>query len=93
MANPLVSTALGFLSKLSFPRLFAVTAALFTLNLLVPDFIPFIDEIILGLGTLLLANLRKRQQEKPGNAQTPPPVAGKTIEGEALRHPPPRNDR
>jgi hypothetical protein len=93
MANPLVSTALGFLAKLSFPRLFAITAAVFLFNLVVPDVIPFIDEIILGLGTLLLANLRKRQDEKPVNTQAPPPVAGRTIEGEALRHPPPRNDR
>ena len=61
MANPFLAPVMGFLSRLSFPRLFAVTAALFALDLVVPDIIPFADEILLGLGTLLLANFRKRK--------------------------------
>ena len=61
MANPLTNRLLGFLSKLSFPRLFLITAALFALDTVIPDFIPFADEILLGLGTLLLAGIRKRK--------------------------------
>lgn len=61
MPNPLVAPVIGFLSKLSFPRLFAVTAALFAFTTLFPDPIPFVDEILLGLGTLLFASLRKRK--------------------------------
>jgi hypothetical protein len=61
MANPLLGPVMGFLSKLSFPRLFALTAALFAIDLVVPDIIPFADEVLLGLGTLLLANWRKRK--------------------------------
>lgn len=61
MANPLTNRVLGFLSKLSFPRLFLVTAALFVLDTAIPDLIPFADEILLGLGTLLLGALRKRK--------------------------------
>ena len=61
MANPLLAPVLGFFSKLSFPRLFALTAALFALDLVVPDLVPFVDELLLGLGTLLLANFRKRK--------------------------------
>ena len=60
MPNPLPQV-LGFLSKLSFPRLFLITAALFVLDLAIPDFIPFADEILLGLGTLLLASWKKRK--------------------------------
>ncbi|MFC3551770.1 DUF6116 family protein [Lysobacter cavernae] len=59
MANPLLSPVLGFLGKLSYPRLFLLTAALFVIDLIVPDFIPLADEILLGLGTLLLSRKRK----------------------------------
>lgn len=46
---------------LRFPQLFALFAALFVLDLLIPDFIPFVDEILLGLATLLLGSLRRRK--------------------------------
>jgi len=61
MPTPLLSPVLNFLSKLSYPRLFALTAALFAIDLVVPDIVPFADELLLGLGTLLLANWRKRK--------------------------------
>ena len=62
MANPLLAPLMRYLSKLSYPRLFLVTAALWVVSLLVfPDPVPFIDEILLGLGTMLLANLRGRK--------------------------------
>lgn len=44
-----------------FPQLLALTAGLFLLDLVVPDPIPLADELLLGLATLLLANLRKRR--------------------------------
>ena len=69
MPNPLVASIMGFLSKLSFPRLFAVTAALFAIDLVVPDMIPFADELLLGLGTLILASWRKRKS--PGTIEAP----------------------
>jgi hypothetical protein len=42
-----------------------ITAALFIADVLLPDFIPFVDEILLGLGTLLLANIKRRKQDRP----------------------------
>ena len=78
MANPLFAPIMGFLSKLSFPRLFMLAAALWALDMVVPDFIPFIDELLLGIGTLLLASFRKRKDPET-NAQKPP------IEGERIR--------
>ena len=48
--------------KLRFPTLFAITAVLFTVSMLLPDPIPFLDEILFGLGTLLLASWKKRKQ-------------------------------
>ena len=49
-----------YAAGLRFPRLLAVTAALFVLDLLFPDVVPFVDEILLGLISLLLASLKKR---------------------------------
>ncbi|MFC3816690.1 DUF6116 family protein [Lysobacter sp. GCM10012299] len=69
MANPLTAPLLGFLGKLSFPRLFVLTAALFVVDLVVPDFVPLADELLLGLGTLLLASWKKRKD--PGLPPAP----------------------
>lgn len=60
MANPLLAPLFGFLGRLSYPRLFLLTGALFLFDVVVPDFVPFIDEILLGLGTLVFANWKKR---------------------------------
>ena len=70
MANPLLAPVLGFLGKLSYPRLFTLSAILFAIDLVVPDFIPFADEILLGLGTLLLSRWKKKPD-------APPPIAGR----------------
>ncbi|MFS8136689.1 MAG: DUF6116 family protein [Thermomonas sp.] len=70
MFNPLLAPLLRFFGRLSYPRLFALTATLFVLDLITPDFIPFIDEILLGLGTLLLANWKKRKD--PAGSGKPP---------------------
>ena len=50
-------------STLRFPRLLAVTAALFVIDLIFPDVVPFVDEILLGLISLLFASLKKRRGE------------------------------
>lgn len=51
-----------FAAGLRFPALFKLVAALFLVDLVVPDLIPFVDEILLALGTLLLGSLRKRRE-------------------------------
>ncbi len=79
MANPLLSPILGFLGRLSFPRLFVLAASLWALDMVIPDFIPFIDELLLGIGTLLLASFRKRKTPEVQGQQKPP------IEGERIR--------
>jgi hypothetical protein len=45
----------GFLARLATPRLFLIAAALLALDLLIPDFIPFVDEALLAILTLLFA--------------------------------------
>ena len=62
-----------YASKLRFPQLFMLTATLFLIDLVVPDLLPFVDEILLGLMTLLLANWKK-ESVKGGEAATKPPI-------------------
>jgi hypothetical protein len=59
--NPIVALVSRFAAKLRYPQLFLVTAALFVADLVIPDVIPFADELLLGLGTLLLAGLKRRK--------------------------------
>lgn len=70
--NPLVALVARFASKLRYPHLFMLTGALFLLDLVIPDVIPFADELLLGLGTLVLAGLRgRRDGAEPGTTTTP----------------------
>jgi hypothetical protein len=61
MANPLLAPVMRWLSRMSHPRLFMLAAALFIADTLLLDPIPFVDEILLGIGTLLLANWKRRR--------------------------------
>ncbi len=51
---------LQWAGRLRFPQLFALTAGLFVVDLIVPDPIPFVDELLLGLLALLFANWRRK---------------------------------
>lgn len=62
MPNPVTAFFLSRLRNLRFPTLALVTGALFLLTLVVPDPIPFVDELLLGLMTLLFANWKQRRK-------------------------------
>jgi hypothetical protein len=49
-----------FATGLRYPTLFKVVGALFLIDFFVPDLIPFADEVLLALGTLLLGSLRSK---------------------------------
>jgi hypothetical protein len=51
-----------FASRLRFPKLFAITLAIFIIDVLVPDLIPFVDEILLALVTALLGSWKRRRE-------------------------------
>ena len=67
MLKSLVAPLIAYLAKLRFPALFAITAVLFVLDFFTPDFIPFADEILLGLAAALLASWKKRKDPKTEN--------------------------
>lgn len=60
MATPEQSVIGRFLGSLATPRLFLIAAALLGLDLLIPDVIPFIDEALLAILTLLFARRKPR---------------------------------
>ncbi len=55
------NSVIGWLSRLRSWQLFVLAGVLFVTDLLVPDPIPFIDEIMLGLTTLILARWKRRR--------------------------------
>ena len=60
MNTPAQSVITGFLGRLRTPRLFVLAAVLLGIDLVVPDFVPFLDEILLAILTLVFA------RRKPG---------------------------
>ena len=60
LLSPLI---LRIARRLRFPQLFMLTAGLFVLDLLIPDLIPFLDEFVLGLATLLFGAWTRRKKE------------------------------
>ena len=70
MPNPVLLPLLDWARELRYPTLFKITAALFVVTLFLPDPVPFVDEILFGLGTLLLANW-KRRKDPPSSLEAP----------------------
>ena len=73
--NPrvLITLFFAFADQLKFKNLFLIVIGLFTLDLFIPDFIPFIDELILGLLAIILANWKSERKQE-----------GNLIEGEIV---------
>lgn len=81
MPNPATGPLMGFASRLKFPTLFFITLGLWALNMVIPDPVPLIDELVLGLLTLMLATWKNRKEPPAAT----PDRAGVTIDGESRR--------
>jgi hypothetical protein len=53
----------GFLGRLRFPTLFVLFVVLAGLDLVVPDFVPFVDEVGLALLAALFGTWRRRRKQ------------------------------
>ena len=51
-----------FAETLRFPWLMLVTSVLFVVNVFIPDAIPFVDEILLGLMAVILGRLKRKPE-------------------------------
>ena len=76
MVFPASNLAKKAASRLKFPQLFAVIVVLFVFDLFVPDLIPFVDEILLGLAAALFGMWREKVatpvEEKPATKNVTP---------------------
>lgn len=70
MANPLLAPVVVWLGRLRHPQLFVVTGVLLLINVLIPDVVPLVDELLLATLTLWLGS-RKRNGENAKPAQRP----------------------
>ncbi len=76
-AKTLIALINRYATGLRFPQLFLFTAALFVIDVIVPDFLPFADEILLALGTVLLASWKNQrsgglENEPAGGSESQP---------------------
>lgn len=60
LRTPLLAPLVRWISRLRFPWLLGLTLALLLVNIVLPDPIPFIDEILLALVAAVLGAIRKR---------------------------------
>jgi hypothetical protein len=65
IAGFLPGAVLRFAQRLRFPHLFLITLAVFVVDLVVPDFVPFADELLLGLATMVFAAWKSGRQSEP----------------------------
>jgi hypothetical protein len=65
----IITALLQYADRLKFRQLFLLTAALFVIDLLIPDIIPFADELLLGLLALLFGSWRKAKPEQPATIE------------------------
>lgn len=64
VARKILAAVLGDRARrLRYPTLLLLTALVFLADVLVPDLLPFVDEVLLGLATLVLSRLRERGDE------------------------------
>lgn len=61
----------GRLSRLRFPELFLLTLGLLLLTFLVPDPIPFLDELLLALLSILFGSWTRSRQAPAAHANPP----------------------
>ena len=73
MPSPLTSLVTRFLPRMRYPYLFLVLGALFLVDLVVPDPIPLVDEILLAVLAFIAATFTTRREEHPEPRDITPP--------------------
>ena len=76
MVTPRDATVAGIVQRLlgglRHPVLFLILLTLFVLDLIVPDLLPFVDEIMLGLLTVLAGSWSARRERPTRRPEAPP---------------------
>lgn len=72
--SPVAALVNKLIPGIRHPWLFAILAGLFALDFVIPDPVPFLDEVVLAVLTFLVASWRTRQEDErpPPRDITPP---------------------
>ena len=73
MPSPLTSLVNRLLPRMRYPYLFLVLGALFLVDLVLPDPIPLVDEILLAVLTFIAATFTTRREEGAEPRDITPP--------------------
>ena len=79
MPSPLTTLVSRLLPRMRYPYLFLVLGALFLVDLVVPDPIPLLDEILLAVLTFIAATFTTRREEDPEPRDITPPEDGPRV--------------
>ncbi len=63
--SPVAALVGRFLPRLRYPYLFLILGSLFLIDLVVPDPIPVLDEVLLAVLTFVAATLTTREESRP----------------------------
>ena len=79
--SPITALVNRLIPGIRHPWLVAILAGLFAIDLVVPDPVPFLDEVVLAVLTFLAASWRTRQDDErpPPKDITPPDEAEKLL--------------
>ena len=83
--SPVAALVTRLIPGIRYPWLFAILAGLFAVDLVTPDPIPFLDEVVLAVLTFLAASWRTRgrdDERPPPKDVTPPDEPEKTLPSE-----------
>ena len=77
--SPLTTLVNRLLPRLRYPYLFLVLGALFLVDLVVPDPVPLVDEILLAVLTFIAATFTTRRDTDPEPRDITPPEDVKPV--------------
>ena len=81
-AGSLIRLVLAFSDRLKYRKSFLIVVALLAVNIFIPDFVPLLDELILGCIAALLATFKKKKLEDKREEGVH--ENGVTVEGEIV---------
>ena len=71
--SPVTAVIERLLPRLRYPWLFLILSGLLLVNIVVPDPVPLVDEILLAILTFVAASLTRRDEERPPPRDVTPP--------------------
>ena len=74
--SPLTTLVNRFLPRMRYPYLFLILGALLLVDLVIPDPIPMVDEILLAVLTFIVATFTTRKDTDPEPRDITPPEEG-----------------